>query len=131
MGARLGLAAKAAVERAGVEGKLKATYYSLSCPVDGIQVMAGATYGNRALEVHDRNEHRLLLTDAKSGHQVEARITPRGNEKALLTRELNNKARPLPAGSPERKKLEQDIEVIYAWLRTAPEAEVVAVKIVR
>lgn len=131
MGARLGLAAKSALDRAGIQGKLKAQYFSLSCPVDGIQITAGTTYGNRALEVQDRHEHRLLLTDEKNGHQVEARLTATANEKALSTREINKKARALPVGSPERKKLEQNLETIYTWLKTAPEAEVVTVKLVR
>lgn len=131
MGVRLGLAAKAALERTGIQGKLKAHYFSHSCPVDGIQVAAGTTYGNRAIEVQDKNEHRLLLADDKTGRQVEARITPRGTEKALSTRELNKRAKALPAGSSERKKLEQDIETIYIWLRSAPETEVVTVKVIR
>lgn len=132
MGARLGLAARAALERAGVEGKLQAQYYnSLSCPVDGIQVMAGTTYGNRALEVQDCGEHRLVLSDEKSGRQVEARITTGAMEKAGASREMAKKARALPVGSPERKKLEQEIETIFAWLKTAPETEVVTVKPLR
>lgn len=131
MGARLGLAAKSALERAGIQGKLKAQYFSLSCPVDGIQMTAGTTYGNRALEVQDRNDQQLLLSDEKSGHQVEARLTATANEKALSTREINKKARSLPAGSPERKKLEQSLEAVYTWLKTAPDAEVVAIRLLR
>jgi len=131
MGARLGLAARAALERAGVEGKLKAQCYSLSCPVDGIQVMAGTTYGNRALEVQDRGEHRLVLSDEKSGHQVEARITTGAMEKASGSREMAKQARSLPVGSPERKKLEQELDALYTWLKTAPETEVVTVKPLR
>jgi formylmethanofuran dehydrogenase subunit E len=131
MGARLGLAAKSALERAGIQGKLKAQYFSLSCPVDGIQITTGTTYGNRALDVQDRNEHRLLLTDEKSGRQVEARLTATADEKALSTREINKDVRALPVESPERKKLEQSLEAIYAWLKTAPESEVITVRLVR
>ncbi|HZV80701.1 MAG TPA: formylmethanofuran dehydrogenase subunit E family protein, partial [Geobacteraceae bacterium] len=57
-GARMGLAAKEALRKAGGEGRLKARYYDLSCPLDGIQVGAGTTYGNASLVVEDRDEHR-------------------------------------------------------------------------
>lgn len=131
MGARLGLAAKAALKAAGGEGKLKARYYDHSCPVDGIQVTAGTTLGNKAMEVVDKNEHRLLLTAEKNGRQVEARLTKLAEEKAKPTRDLSKKARALPAGSPERQRLEKEVEGIYAWFRTAPEAEVVTVRVVK
>lgn len=131
MGARLGLAAKAALKAAGGEGKLKATYFDQSCPVDGIQVAAGTTLGNKAMEVVDKNEHRLLLTAEKNGRQVEARLTRLAEEKAKPTRELSKKARALPAGSPERQRLEKEVEDVYAWFRTAPDAEVVTVRVVK
>ena len=131
MGARLGLAAKAALKAAGGEGKLKARYFDHSCPVDGIQVTAGTTLGNKAMEVVDKNEHRLLLTAEKNGRQVEARLTRLAEEKAKPTRDLSKKARALPAGSPERQRLEKEIEEVYAWLRTAPDAEVVTVRVVK
>ncbi|CAG1001339.1 partial formylmethanofuran dehydrogenase subunit E, partial [Anaerolineae bacterium] len=82
MGARLGLAAKVALKEAGGEGKLKARYFDHSCPVDGIQVAAGTTLGNKAMEVVNKNEHRLLLTAEKNGRQVEARLTRLAEEKA-------------------------------------------------
>ncbi len=131
MGARLGLAAKAALKEAGGEGKLKARYFDNSCPIDGIQVAAGTTLGNKAMEVVDRNEHRLLLTAEKNGRQVEARLTKLAEEKAKPTRELSKKARALPAGSPERQRLEKEIEEIFAWFRNAPDAEVVTVRVVK
>lgn len=131
MGARLGLAAKAALKAAGGEGKLKARYFDHSCPVDGIQVTAGTTLGNKAMEVVDKNEHRLILTAEKNGRQVEARLTKLAEEKAKPTRDLSKKARALPAGSPERQRLEKEVEGIYAWFRTAPEAEVVTVRVVK
>ncbi len=131
MGARLGLAAKSALKTVGGEGKLKARYFDHSCPVDGIQVAAGTTLGNKALEVVDKNEHRLLLTAEKNGRQVEARLTKVAEEKAKPTRDLSKKARALPAGSPERQRLEKEVEGVYAWFRTAPEAEVVTVRVVK
>lgn len=131
MGARLGLAAKAALKAAGGEGKLKARYLDHSCPVDGIQVAAGTTLGNKAMEVVDKNEHRLLLTAEKNGRQVEARLTKLAEEKAKPTRDLSKKARALPAGSPERQRLEKEVEEIFTWFRTAPDAEVVKVRVVK
>lgn len=65
MGARLGLAARAALEQSGSKGKFKARYFSLAFPVDGIQVAAGTTCGKRSIEVEDRDEQLLLLSDEK------------------------------------------------------------------
>lgn len=131
MGARLGIAAKAALKAAGGEGKLKARYFDHSCPVDGIQVTAGTTLGNKAMEVVDKNEHRLILTAEKNGRQVETRLTKLAEEKAKPARDLSKKARALPAGSPERQRLEKEVEGIYAWFRTAPDAEVVTVRVIK
>ena len=129
MGARLGLAAKAVLERLGRVGKLKAEYFDHSCPVDGIQVTAGTTYGNGAITVHDNGVHRLILTDTKSGNQVEAMLSKEAIEKGEATRELHKKYQTFPKESPERAKLEQEIDNIFDWLCTADESEVVTVKI--
>ena len=59
-GARIGLAAKDALNKAGGTGIFTARYYDLSCPVDGVQVGAGTTYGNAALAVEDRSEERRV-----------------------------------------------------------------------
>ena len=128
-GARLGLAAKQALKEAGGTGKFKARYYDLSCPVDGIQVAAGTTYGNRALAVEDRDEHRLILTADGNKRQVEARLTNKAEEAGFRSRDLGKKAKSLPEGSPERQRLEQEVEEIFAWLRTAPTAEVVTITV--
>ncbi|MHB8843341.1 MAG: formylmethanofuran dehydrogenase subunit E family protein [Nitrospirota bacterium] len=130
MGARLGLAAKAALKAAGGEGKLKARYYNLSCPVDGVQIAAGTTYGNRAIEVEDKGEQRLTLTAEKNGRQVEARLTKRAEEKGALSRELSKKARELLVGSPERQRLEAEVEAIFSWFRTAPDQAIVVIQVV-
>ena len=126
-GARLGLAAKEALKEAGGTGKFTARYHDLSCPVDGIQVAAGTTYGNATLEVEDRDEHRLLLTAGGNKRQVEARLTKKAEQLGLKSRDLGKKAKPLPTGAPERLQLEQEVEAIYEWLRTAPTDEVVIV----
>ncbi len=131
MGARLGLAAKLALKAAGGEGKLKAKYFSLSCPVDGIQYAAGTTYGNKAIEVVDQNEHRLLLSAEKNGRQVEARLTKPAEEKAKKFRELKCKVTALPVGSPERQRMEKYVGDVIAWFKTAPDVEVVQVRLVK
>lgn len=126
-GARLGAAAKAALLEAGGEGKLKAHYFDLSCPVDGIQVSAATTYGNAALAVTDRNEHRLILTAEGNQKKVEATLTAKASALALKSKELRKTARALAENSQERLVLEREIEEIFQWLRTAPSSEVVTV----
>ena len=126
-GARLGLAAKERLKAAGGTGKYTARYYDLSCPVDGIQVSAGTTYGNAALVVEDRNEHRLVLTAAGNKLRVEARLTKKAEELGLKSRELLKKAKTLTSVTRERVLLEREIEEIYTWLKTAPAEQVVVV----
>jgi len=127
-GARIGLAAKEALKEAGGTGKFTARYYDFSCPVDGVQVAAGTTYGNKALTVQERDEHRLVLTATGNKRAVEARLTKKAEELGLKSRDLGKKAKVLPTASPERVQIEQEIEEIYSWLKTAPVAEVVTVK---
>lgn len=126
-GARLGLAAKEALKDAGGTGKFTARYYDLSCPVDGIQVAAGTTYGNKALVVQERDEHRLVLTATGNKRAVEASLTKKAEELGLKSRDLGKKAKDLPADSPQRVKLEREIEDIYSWLKSAPTGEVVKI----
>lgn len=126
-GARLGLAAKEALKEAGGTGKFSARYYDLSCLVDGVQMAAGTTYGNKALTVQDRDDHRLILTAEGNKRFVEARLTKKAEDLGLKSRDLAKKAKALPAGSPERVQREQEIEDIYRWLKTAPTAEVVTI----
>ena len=131
IGARIGLAAKAVMKHAGGEGRLKSRYFDHSCAVDGIQVAAGTTYGNRDLEVEDRNEHRLLLSAETNHRQVEARLTKLAESKAKTSLDLKRRSRVLPSGSAERQRMEKEIEKILDWFRLAPEADVVTVKILR
>ena len=126
-GARLGLAAKDALKEAGGTGKFTARYYDLSCPVDGIQVAAGTTYGNKALTVQERDEHRLVLTASGNKRAVEARLTKKAEELGLKSRDLGKKAKTLAIGSPDRLNLEREIEDIYTWLKNAPTSEMVSV----
>ena len=126
-GARLGLAAKEALKAVGGTGKFTARYYDLSCPVDGIQVAAGTTYGNKALNVQDRDEHRLVLTAEGNKRSVEAQLTKKAEQIGLRSRDLGNKVKALPANAPGRVALEREVEEIYTWLRSAPVDEVVIV----
>ncbi|OGR05558.1 MAG: formylmethanofuran dehydrogenase [Deltaproteobacteria bacterium RIFOXYD12_FULL_50_9] len=126
-GARLGLAAKEALKTAGGTGKFSAQYYELSCPVDGIQVAAGTTYGNKALTVQERGEHRLVLAAEENKLAVEAKLTKRAEELGLKSRDLRKMAKALPANAPERSQLEREVEEIHSWLKGAPTDEVVIV----
>lgn len=129
MGARLGLAALGALDAEGGSGKYQAEYFDHSCPVDGIQMAAGTTYGNRRITVVDQNEHRLILKDSKTGKTAEAKLTPLALEKARRTRALSQQARNLQSGSKERAALEAEIESIFEWLRSVEEHEVVNVRL--
>ncbi len=128
MGLRLGLTAKEALN---AQGKVEAKTFLLACPVDGIQVGAGTTYGNRTLTVEDRKEMYLILTDTKSGKQVEARLTEEAMEKSKGFHELSVKYRSLEAGSPEQLAVKKEIDDILNWYRTAPDAEVVTVQVLK
>lgn len=88
---------------------------------------AGTTYGNVALAVEDRDEHRLVLTAAGNKRKVEARLTAKAEQMGLRSRDLGKKAKALTAAAPERPQLEREIEEIYTWLRTDPTEEVVIV----
>lgn len=126
MGLRLGLTAKEALKG---HGKLKAKCFLLACPVDGIQVGVGTTWGNRGLEVENRGEMYMVLTDVESGRQVEARLTEKAMEKGKSYRDLSQKARSHPAGSPERMSFQKDAQAVLDWFRTAPDSEVVTIKV--
>jgi len=125
MGLRLGMAAKDALKGAN---KLKAKCFVLSCPVDGVQVGAGTTYGIKALEVEDRNELYLVLTDVTSGRQVEARLTKKAEEMGKSYRGVSDKSRSYPAGSTERSRQEKERDAILDWYRTAPDSEVETIR---
>ncbi|TLM65873.1 MAG: formylmethanofuran dehydrogenase [Deltaproteobacteria bacterium] len=126
-GARMGHAAKEALRAAGGEGKLHATVFDLSCQVDGVQVSAATTCGNKALIVRDRDERRLVLEAEGNNQRVKATLTPKAKKLALRSKELARKTRKLSETSPERPALELEIQKIFAWLRTAPTVEVVKI----
>ncbi|GAW65516.1 formylmethanofuran dehydrogenase subunit E [Geoanaerobacter pelophilus] len=131
IGARLGLAAKTALKAAGGEGKLRAKYFANNCSIDGVQVAAGTTSGNKAIEVVDDKESRLLLSADKNGRQVEARLTRVAEEKGKKFRELRGKGNALPVGSPERQQVDRAADDILGWFRNAPDVAVVQVRVVK
>jgi formylmethanofuran dehydrogenase subunit E len=90
-------------------------------------VCAGTTYGNAALAVEDRDEHRLVLTAEGNKRKVEARLTQKAEELGLKSRELGKKAKGLPVGASERVQIEREMEEIFSWLKTAPAEEVVII----
>lgn len=128
MGLRLGLTAK---ETLKAEGRIEAMTFLLACPVDGIQVATGATYGNRAIIVEDRKEMSLILTDTKTGKQVEAHLTEEAMKKGKGFRELSGKSRALKVGSPEQLAIKKEIDDILNWYRTAPDEKVVTIKVLK
>lgn len=125
MGLRLGLAAK---EVLNAQGKIEAKTFLLACPVDGIQVATGATYGNRAITVEDRKELYLILTDVKNDKQVKARLTQEAMDNGKRFRDLSSKSRALEVGSPEQIALKRKIDDVLDWFRTAPDEKVVTIK---
>ena len=128
MGLRLGLAAKEALN---AQGRVEAKTFIHACPVDGIQVATGATYGNRAITVEDREEMRLILTDTKTSKQVEATLTQEAMERAKGFRELSGKSRTLKQGSPEQLAIKKEIDDILNWYRTVPDEKVVVIKVLK
>lgn len=128
MGLRLGLAAKEALN---AQGKITARTFPHACPVDGIQVATGATYGNRAITLEEGNGMYLILTDTKTGKRVEATLTQEAMEKGGGFREFSSKARSLEAGSPEQLEAKKKADDILNWFRTAPDENVVAIKVLK
>lgn len=127
MGARLGLAAREFFGAEVATKDLRSEYFDHSCPVDGIQLAVGTTLGNQGLEVQDRDEHRLVVTDTRTGRRVEARLTDQALERARQSRELSRKARELPEGA-EAQRLRAEVAAVFDWLRNAPQDEVVIVR---
>jgi formylmethanofuran dehydrogenase subunit E len=70
MGLRLGVAAKEALKE---NGKLKAKCFVLARPVDGIQVGAGTTYGNKALEAESLFSQPNAVIDGRQAYQTSGR----------------------------------------------------------
>jgi formylmethanofuran dehydrogenase subunit E len=128
IGIRIGIAAKEALQDAGVTGKLKARYYSRSCPVDGLQVAIGTTCGSKSLKVVDRREHRLVLSGVAGGRTIEAKLTRFADKQRLLSIALKKKMERLPDGAEEKNNLERELADVNFWFRTAPDAKVVALR---
>jgi formylmethanofuran dehydrogenase subunit E len=126
-GARLGFAASEALKKMGGRGRFRARYYDLSCPVEGTRPPCGYSRANEAPIAQDWGTHRLLLTSEANKCAVEARLTSKAEALGRVSRDLLGRIQDLPAGSPERPRLEREVEDIYVWLGTAPADEVVLV----
>ncbi|MBI5657779.1 MAG: hypothetical protein HZC44_13540 [Geobacter sp.] len=100
----------------------------MNCAVDGIQVAAGTTIGNRSLEVIDKKDNRLELADKDGKHAVEARLTKLAAEKSKTSLELKKQMKALPADSERMQQLQKELEAISIWFRTAAAADVVTVR---
>ena len=73
----------------------------------------------------------MILTDTKTGKQVEATLTQEAMEKGGGFRELSGKARTLEAGSPEQVAAKKEADEILDWYRTAPDKDVVNIKFLK
>jgi formylmethanofuran dehydrogenase subunit E len=134
-----GLDARSVAQKAGTGAdnteifRFLERFHGHTCPGSLMGLRLGmaakeATYGNKALEVEDRNELRLILTDVKSGRQVEAHLTQRAEEMGKTYRDLSNQGRSCPPGSPDRLRIEKEMGAVLEWFRTAPDAEVVTIR---
>ena len=65
-----------------------------------------------------------------NAEKLPAKVTEEAGAKGKRFRDLSGKSRSLAAGSPERLSMEKQIEAVLDWFRTAPDSEVVTVKIV-
>lgn len=126
MGLRLSLAAKEAL---AAHGKLKAKCFVLACPVDGVQVGAKTTYGNKALEVEDKGRLHLILTDVETSRQVKARLTETAIEMGQRFKESSGKARRFAEGSSERITAQKEVDAVLDWFRTAPDTQIVTLRL--
>ena len=126
MDLRLGLAAKETLKE---QGKLKAKIFLHACPVDGAQVATGATFGNKMFTMEDRNECYLILTHVKTGKRVEARLTQEAVDNGKQFRALSSESRNYTTGSHEHLVYQKKRDAILDWFRTAPDADIVTVRI--
>lgn len=80
-----------------------------------------------------RPEKEILIQLSAQGNdkQVETRLTQPANDKGATHRELRKKENAVPEKSKERQSIEQEMAAIVDWLRTAPDAEGVVVRIVQ
>jgi formylmethanofuran dehydrogenase subunit E len=109
LGGRLGLAALAAL---GSEvSAFTATYRIDTCAADGIAMATGCLQEEGRLVIHNEGRHRLELRTAGGGG-VAAELTARALAEAAACR------RRLDAG--------EAAEVVLATVRTAPDAELIA-----
>lgn len=127
LGARLGLAARAALGAAPGQ-RLTAVYLHQTCALDGIQLATGCTAGNGNLQVAPRGEHRLLLRREGEARGVEAELTELALARGRAYGALKTRAEAAPPGTPERDRGEAALETLLRELEAAPAAELVTVR---
>jgi formylmethanofuran dehydrogenase subunit E len=127
LGARLGLAARAALGAAPGE-RLTARYLHQTCALDGIQLATGCTAGNGNLQVDRRGEHRLLLFREGSTAGVEAELTAHALARGQAYGRLRAEAEAAPPGTPEGRRAEEALEELLGELEAAPAQELVSVR---
>jgi formylmethanofuran dehydrogenase subunit E len=126
LGARMGLAARAALgERIGEGERLAARYYHRTCAIDGIQLATNCTLGNGNIEVEPRGEHRLTLWIQGSDDSVDVRLSPLALAKGRAYAESRQAAEGLDPDSPAGRRAARDMEAILAELEEVPDSELV------
>lgn len=116
MGARLGLAAAAAVGRHGKDGDVTALFMHRNCALDGIQLALGTTLGNGNIKVDPQGLPLLEATNADTKKRVRVTLT----ERALALGKRYGELRRAGTGDAERQE-------ILLTLQLAPDADVVEV----
>lgn len=125
------LAAKAALGDKTGKGKVRAAYDAAACPLDGIQVSTGCTLGNGTIESKGKKEMRLVLTVDGVPGAVEAKPTPEATKLGGEFKDLSKKAKELAKGSPERVRIEARMDEVLKTLESAPEEDLVILKVSR
>lgn len=126
LGARLGLAARAALGPKG-EGRLTGRFLHQTCALDGIQVATGCTPGNGNLVAEPRGEHCLVLRSA-GGTAVTARLTSGALDQGRAYAERRAALAVLTPDSAEGVRLQAEMDALLQALETAPEADLVVLE---
>jgi formylmethanofuran dehydrogenase subunit E len=126
LGARLGLAARAALSGLAGEGsRLAARFYHRTCALDGIQWATNCTLGNGNIEVRPEGDHRLELWVQGSTDVVGLRLSKAALAKGKAYADLRTRAETLAPGSAEARRVEREMEAILKELEVAPDRELV------
>jgi len=126
LGARLGLAAQAALAAPG--RRLVARYGHQTCALDGIQLTTRCTLGNGNLRVEPRGEHRLLLWAEGGDSGVEAILTGEALDLGRRYGALRQRAEELVADREARRDVRRQMEALLQALEEMPTEHLVAVQ---